>query len=519
MTNGTDFYFETILLHTMLAPAPLTRHLFFRVDGSTTTGLGHLMRCQALAQSLQPAFEATFILREAAPCIQQQLTAAAIALQLIPLDVPTGLPEAQWLASQLTATDVLVLDGYHFGPAYQERLAATGAALVCLDDLVTPPLWATAILNQAGGVAPAAYTHVPLARLFLGPAYALLRPEFWHHAPAPPSAGGQQRLFLNMGGADPTNQTAALIPLLRQRFPSYSLQIVTGAAYPHQPALQELIQPLGDTVVLHHNLTAAELAHLLPTCQAFVCPPSGVAYECCATGGALLLHLTADNQRAIFNFLVKQGLAIPLATGLELAEKELPALAARQLPRQRQLFDGLAAQRLKTVFHHLADGQRYTIRRATQRDAVLYFGWANDPAVRRNAIHPEAIAWDTHVAWFTRRLQATDAYLYLLQLPSGEPIGQVRIEFDGIVQPGLIDYSLAPAYRGQGLGQVLLRRALQQLRHDRPALAGGVVQGQVKTSNGASCRVFEELRFVRQAAVTLQGEAYEIFQLRFPSAS
>jgi spore coat polysaccharide biosynthesis predicted glycosyltransferase SpsG/RimJ/RimL family protein N-acetyltransferase len=475
------------------------------------------MRCQALAQSLQPAFEATFIVREAAASIQQQLAAATIAIQLIPLDVPTGLPEAQWLANQLTATDILVLDGYHFGPAYQERLAATGAALVCLDDLVIPPLWATAILNQAGGVAPAAYSHVPLAQLLLGPAYALLRPEFWHHGP--PAASGQPRLFLNMGGADPTNQTAMLLPVLRQQFPAYSLQVVTGAAYPHQTILQELIQPFGDAVVLHHNLAAPELATLLRTCQVFVCPPSGVAYECCATGGALLLHLTAENQRAIFDFLIRQGLAIPLAAGFQLQDEELPALAARQLAHQRQLFDGLAAQRLKAVFHHLAATQHYTIRLATQRDAVLYFEWANDPAVRRNAIHPEPIAWDTHVAWFARRLQDTDSYLYLLQSPDGKPIGQVRIEFDGVAQPGHIDYSLAPAYRGRGLGQVLLRRALQQLRHDRPALAGGVVQGQVKASNAASSRVFEELRFVRQAAVTLQGEAYEVFQLRFPSAS
>jgi UDP-2,4-diacetamido-2,4,6-trideoxy-beta-L-altropyranose hydrolase len=503
----------------MLASSPTTYRLFFRADGSTSSGLGHLVRCQALAQALQPAFKATFIIREAATSIQQQLTAAAITVQVIPTDVPTGLPEAHWLASQLTDTAILVLDGYHFGAAYQKRLAASGAALVCLDDLVTAPLWATAVLNQAGGVAAAAYAQVPLAQLLLGPAYALLRPEFWRNAFAPSSVGGQPRLFLNMGGADPTNQTAALLPLLRKQFPTYSLQVVTGAAYPHQAALQELAQLLGDNVVLHHSLTAAELAALLHTCQVFVCPPSGVAYECCATGGAVLLHLTAENQRAMLDFLVQRGLAIPLTMGLQLEENELPTLAAHQLPHQRQVFDGLAAQRLQTAFQQFAHAQHYTIRRAVQQDAALYFKWANDPAVRRNAIHSEPIAWDTHVAWFSKRLQDADSYLYLLQSPRGESIGQVRIEFKKPTQPGLIDYSLAPSYRGQGLGQLLLRRALQQLRHDRPALAGGAVQGQVKVSNGASCRVFEELRFVRQAAVTLQGEVYEVFQLRFPFAS
>ncbi len=502
--------------HALDLPA---RHLFFRVDGSTATGLGHLIRCQALAQALQPAFKATFVIRDAAVSIHQQLAAATFSTQAVPAGIPAGLPEAQWLAKQLTTSDILVLDGYHFGYSYQECLVATGAALVCLDDLITPPAWATAVLNQAGGIAPAAYAQVPLARLLLGPAYALLRPEFWRCAPTTTSTAGELRLFLNMGGADPLNETAVLLPLIRQQFPHFSLQVVTGAAYLYHSELQELSQSMGEAVTLHHDLSAAALAALLATCQVFVCPPSGVAYECCAVGGALLLHPTAENQRSLFHFLVQQGLGLPLTEGLHLKIEELLYLATQQMQRQRKLFDGQAAQRLQAVFGKLADEQLYTIRRAVQQDVFLYFKWANDSMVRHNATHTEPIAWPTHVAWFHKRLRDEDCYLYLLLTPNGDPIGQVRVEFEEPTQPGIIDYSLDAVYRGQGLGRLLLQRALQQLRLDRPALAGGAVQGQVKARNRASCRVFEELRFVRQAAVTLQDEAYEIFQLRFPSAS
>ena len=488
--------------------------LLFRVDGSTATGLGHLVRCQALAQALQPIVAATFVVREPALAIAQQLAAAGIALQAVPASVPSGLPEAEWLATQLHTTDVVVLDGYHFTSTYQRLLAATGAALVCLDDLITAPVWADVVLNHAGGVAPAAYTQVPLARLCLGPAYALLRPAFWQPI-LNPDASATRRLFLNMGGADPGNQTLALLPQLRRQFPGYEVAVVTGAAYPHQAALQAATAA-DSHVALHNNLTASEMAALLRTCQVFVCPPSGVAYECCAAGGVVLLHPTADNQRALFEFLTSQELALPLADGLALSEAELPLLAARQLPRQRALFDGRAGERLQTVFSELFASQQYTLRRATATDAALYFNWANDPAVRQFAIHPEPIGWDTHVAWFTRRLQDTDSYLYVLSTAGGEPVGQVRIEFDGPGQPGLIDYSVAAAHRGRGLGAVLLRRALQRLRHDRPRLAGGAVLGQVQAGNMASARVFEGLRFVRQAAVTLRGEGYEVFRLDFP---
>jgi UDP-2,4-diacetamido-2,4,6-trideoxy-beta-L-altropyranose hydrolase len=503
------------VLPTTLPSQPASRVLF-RADGNPTTGLGHVVRCQALAQALQPAFAGIFVLRDPAPALQEQLTTAGLTVQAVPAEVPPGLPEAEWLSTQLQPTDVLVLDGYHFAPAYQRRLAAAGVALVCLDDLITPPLWADMVLNQAGGVGTAAYAQVPLARLCLGPAYALLRPPFWQATAEETPAAGPLRLFLNMGGADPTDQTAALLPRLHRQFPSYQLEVVTGAAYPHQAALQKLARTLGAGVTLHHNLSATALAALLRTCQAFVCPPSGVAYECCAAGGAVLLHPTADNQRALFEFLLAEGLALPLTEGLGLAESDLPAVAAQQLPRQRALFDGRAGERLQAVFTELAVGQQYVLRRATADDTALYFEWANDPAVRQNAIHPEPIAWETHVAWFTRRLQDTNSYLYILATANGEPVGQVRVEFDGPDQLGVIDYSLPPTYRGKGLGQLLLRRALQRLRQERSALSGAAVVGQVKAGNIASTRVFERLRFVRQPAVTLHGEAYEVFQLGFP---
>lgn len=493
--------------------------LVFRVDATISTGLGHLIRCQALAQALQPTFQSVFVLRGVATPIQKQILEAGILVQTIPVEIETGIIEAEWLARQLSPNDIVILDGYHFTPAYQEVIAATGTALVCLDDLTTLPVWATVVLNQAGGVGPAAYAQVPLAQLCLGPAYALLRPDFWRYSTYTADTNKSPRLFLNMGGADPTNQTASLLPRLKQQFPTYSLAVVTGAAYPHQVALQELVYKLDGSISLYHNLSAAELAEQLRNCQVFVCPPSGVAYECCAIGGAVLLHLTAENQRAMFNFLVQSELALPLAAGIALSEASLAELAAQQRVHQRQLFDGQSGQRLQAVFTQLTLEQQYTLRRATPSDATLYFAWVNDPVVRYNAIQPANIAWETHYPWFSRRLQDPDSYLYILDTPSGDPIGQVRIEFDNPALPGTIDYSLSPTYRGQGLGRVLLRRALRQLRLDRPLLAGCAVQGQVKTTNQASLRVFEQLRFVRQADVTLRSEAYAVFRLDFPLIS
>jgi spore coat polysaccharide biosynthesis predicted glycosyltransferase SpsG len=50
-----------------------TARVVFRADGNMTVGLGHVVRCQALAQALQPRFAATFVLRNPVPALSQQL--------------------------------------------------------------------------------------------------------------------------------------------------------------------------------------------------------------------------------------------------------------------------------------------------------------------------------------------------------------------------------------------------------------------------------------------------------------
>lgn len=487
-----------------LAPRPT---VYFRADGNTRIGLGHVMRCLALADMLAARFAGVLVVREATSALQAEATAAGCRVLAVPPVLTDERSEAAWLAQQLQPTDLLVLDGYHFGSEYQRVVSQTHYGLVCIDDLVTPPVWADAVINQAGGVAAAAYAAVPWASLFLGPAYALLRRPFRRPA-SPAQRPWTGRMFLSMGGADPTNQTAALLLRLAQTFPGHELDVVTGAAYPHGTALVALAAG-HPQVHLHHNLAAGPLAALLRRCDLLVCPPSGMAYECAATGGLLLLHPTAANQQGMLTFLLGAGLALPLDGLAALPPAGLPALAVQMRTRQAALFDGQAGERLTAAFEELLAAAMLGLRPATGADCALYFAWANDPAVRHHAIRSAPIAWAVHQAWFARQLaDRENTYLFVAEV-MGQAIGQVRIEFDGAV--GLIDYSVAAAHRGQGLGPRLLRRALHRLRHQRPG--PWALRGEVWAGNGASVRVFERLRFARLPAVQRDGRTFEVFEL------
>ncbi|QDA58612.1 UDP-2,4-diacetamido-2,4,6-trideoxy-beta-L-altropyranose hydrolase [Hymenobacter jejuensis] len=480
--------------------------VIFRADGNSRIGLGHIVRCLALAEMLGSAFRCEFIIREPDEAVRLQILGVCDSLTEIPAAL--GLPdEPVWLLQQVQPHDILVLDGYGFDSKYQQTLKQRRQALVCLDDLANQHIWADVVINHAGGIAPSAYSCEPGTTLCLGPAYALLRPEFHKSTQSLNYQIDSKSIFLNMGGADPENHTLTQLLALRHRFPHHLLHVVTGAAYPHQKTLEDATATLAN-VRLHHCLNAGALAALLAECSMMVCPPSGMAYECCAVGGLLLLHQIADNQRNLLAYLTSSGLALPVAAIESLSDDGLAAIAEQMRQLQRQVFDGLAGQRLVKVFSALYLAFKLTARQAAAADAAQYFAWANDADVRRNAIHSEPIAWPTHLAWFSRRLADPDAYLYLFE-DQGIPIGQVRIEFDD--SKGTIDYSVAAEHRGRGLGLAILRRAIMEIRRDRPDAA--VLVGQVKTQNRPSWRVFEQLGFVRQDPVSLHHESYEVFRL------
>ncbi|MCB2407728.1 UDP-2,4-diacetamido-2,4,6-trideoxy-beta-L-altropyranose hydrolase [Hymenobacter lucidus] len=485
----------------------------FRVDGNATIGLGHVVRCLALADMLQPGFDCVFAIQDMDVSGQQQIQPLCSAIWSVPVfEQPEQ--EAQWLLRQMRPTDILVLDGYHFGPAYAHIFWRQARPVVCLDDLLAQPLWADVVINHAGGVGPEAYADkvVPGAALCLGPQYALLRRVFQPAARQPVAAPDTDRIFLNMGGADPENHTLRLLRELRQRFPAKAIEVVTGAAYPHQTELATQAQSIS-RITLHHAISAEAMAALLRRCGIHVCPPSGVAYECCAVGGLLLLHPIADNQRLLLAYLTGAGLALPYSDLAAISETQLPCLAQQLQQRQWQVFDGKTGPRFREVFTALHAAYQLTVRRAEATDAHQYFTWANDPDVRRNAIQPELIAWSNHLDWFARRLVDADSFLYIFER-AGTPVGQVRIEFTG--SEGTIDYSVDSAFRGQGLGLAILRRALGQLRRDKPS--AWALVGQVKAGNLPSCRVFQRLGFAQLAALRLHNETYEVFRLEVAPA-
>jgi RimJ/RimL family protein N-acetyltransferase len=104
------------------------------------------------------------------------------------------------------------------------------------------------------------------------------------------------------------------------------------------------------------------------------------------------------------------------------------------------------------------------LRRATNRDTLRLFKWANDPHVRRRSFSADPIAWDDHVRWFEERVTSDRCWMYVAEDESGEPMGQIRFDLieptssrSASASPEVeVGVSIAAEHRGLGLAAPLI---------------------------------------------------------------
>ena len=158
----------------------------------------------------------------------------------------------------------------------------------------------------------------------------------------------------------------------------------------------------------------------------------------------------------------------------------------------------------------------YRHRLATAADVQLYFHWANDPVTRQQSFNSAPISWEDHVAWFTQKLTDRNAILLVFEVPSGDPIAQVRFEKEADDEV-IIGVSLDAFFRGKGLASTLIRAAVSVCRQRWENVP---ISAYIKPENVASARAFERAKFhfahesrkfgVDALCLTFEGQASDL---------
>ena len=302
-------------------------NITIRTDASTRIGLGHLVRCRTLATALRDQGATVRFICRAHPG-HQIAALRADGLDVTALPAPPdqeaadgdyaawlGVPQAQDAAETIAALaadrpDWLIVDHYGLDVDWEQALRPHVGRILVIDDLANRRHDGDLLLDQ--NYAPAGTTRYqgllpPGARTLLGPAYALLRPEYAQHRQTlRPRDGQVHRVLVFFGGTDPHNLSGrALTALSDPALGHLAVDLVIGANHPQREALVAQAAARPNTRV--HGLRP-HLADLMAAADLALGAGGTTTWERCCLGLPSLVVSDADNQRPACKALAAGGL-------------------------------------------------------------------------------------------------------------------------------------------------------------------------------------------------------------------
>ncbi len=429
--------------------------LLLRCDTGPSTGVGHAVRCAALAEQALAAGDDVFWSGrlDGLDWLWDGLDHSSPGTVLPPADDAASLAA---LARDIRA-DAVHVDHYLLGPELRDTLNPGGIVLSSVEDFHTGRRPADVVVDPNLGAAEHPRPDDGSPVLLRGPAYALLRASVRRarqqreNAPA----ADEPRVLVVMGGTD----AGGLLPA-----------VVDALAGTGVPADVDVVLPHGRSLELPARFHAVAPLPDLPGAAAgmdlVVSAAGTTVWELCCVGVPMALVRAADNQAEGYLAVTAAGAAAGLGAAADLTGPDAQATLRRLLTdpdaraglaaRARDVVDGLGASRVLDALRTATGTDRtLTTRTATEADAEMLLAWRNDPETRRWSRSPTPVEPSEHRAWLRGSLQNGHRLLVVVSDGDG-PVGTVR--WDHEPDGWEVSITVAPDRRGNGSGRDHARR-------------------------------------------------------------
>jgi len=185
----------------------LKKKIFFRADGNSKIGLGHVIRCLALVEILNNNFECVFLIHQPSD-LSKKLIEKYCHLVALNKGIKDELSEISDLVGK---NDILVLDGYNFDSSYQLAVKNKVKKLVMIDDQANWHYYTDLVINHGSSLIEKKYKKEDYTKVLTGFKYSILRKDFLLAARKQRQVSIVDTLFICFGGADPFNATVKVL--------------------------------------------------------------------------------------------------------------------------------------------------------------------------------------------------------------------------------------------------------------------------------------------------------------------
>lgn len=290
------------------------RRILFRCDGDERIGMGHVVRCLALAEELRATHRCcvTFAVASGPPGVWKIQQAGFPVRQK-----PAHTDEARWMARVLAEDrpHAVVMDFRTALPGDEVRSwSRTGIKLVTIDDPSERRLEADlAFYPPVPQVLDMDWTGFR-GKLFVGWEWVVLRRQFLR--PFSPPRNDVPLVLVTMGGADPKGFTLLAIEALEQVQKRFHGVVLLGPGFSARPHLDLLITRASHSYEVVEDVS--NVAAIMAQADLAVASFGVTAYELAAVGvPSILLCLTKDHAKsakALVDSGVAQSLGVPDST-------------------------------------------------------------------------------------------------------------------------------------------------------------------------------------------------------------
>lgn len=346
----------------MVAPLTLMadKTLLVRADASTERGVGHVMRCMALADAWQLAGgQALFAIAAGGAALEQRIRSRGA--EAAPIEAEPGSERDAAITLEFAErrnAEWLLVDGYHFNASYLRMLAiGTHRLLLIADGEEVPHCRCDICVDPSPGeIDKTRFGFDEEPELLLGPSFALLRREFPEYSRPPKSFPDSARsILISLGGGDSRNVTLQVLRAVEEiKDQKLELTVVAGPSNPHRQSLEAAVGRSRHSGKVVSD--APNMPELMARADLAITAGGGTCYELCFMQVPMVMVTTADNQQQPVSALASEGVGIAAGGADSLDAEKLSGLLRDVIDdRERRtelaekasrLVDGKGAQRI-----------------------------------------------------------------------------------------------------------------------------------------------------------------------------
>jgi UDP-2,4-diacetamido-2,4,6-trideoxy-beta-L-altropyranose hydrolase len=332
------------------------RKLFLRADGNGMIGWGHLYRLLALAETLKYDFECIFVTHDPGAFFLSEIKRICSGYILLELTFEQKRPDERRqdeemefdLGGLISERDIVVTDGYLFGPVYQSKIKETGCFLICITDMTSGKFNSDILINAAPGLDYSGYAVSHRARLYLGLEYMILRPAFFE-LPLEKRTETKKELYIAFGGSDYHHLSyqalkhSSTVPGIEK------IHVVYAESYDEvlKGKLNQLQENDRAKIQLYKNLAAAEIIGILDKCTYAIVSASTVCLEVLSRRIKPLIGHYVQNQVQLYNGIVGEDLAFGMGNVLPGINHLIIENYLKSDPKSEREFSN---QKIKNIF-------------------------------------------------------------------------------------------------------------------------------------------------------------------------